>query len=89
VRKKAQGLSLNVIIVATLGLIVLVILVAVFTGRIGSWGSSVASVEEGKTCDEYGGDWTDGSSCDEDERPIYNLDRDEITIHVGQVCCVG
>jgi predicted PurR-regulated permease PerM len=34
--KKAQGLSLTVIIVAALALIVLVVLVAVFVGRIGS-----------------------------------------------------
>ena len=33
--KKGQGLSLNVIIVAALALIVLVVLIAIFTGRAG------------------------------------------------------
>ena len=33
--KKAQGMSLNVIIVAALGLLVLVILAAIFVGRTG------------------------------------------------------
>lgn len=33
--KKAQGISLNVIIIAALALIVLVVLVAIFTGRMG------------------------------------------------------
>ena len=32
--KKAQGLSLNVIVLAALGLIILVVLVAIFTGTI-------------------------------------------------------
>ncbi|MBU0614763.1 MAG: hypothetical protein KJ601_01600 [Nanoarchaeota archaeon] len=35
-RKKSQGLSLNVIIVAALALIVLIVLWAIFTGRMGS-----------------------------------------------------
>jgi len=33
--KKAQGLSVNVIIIAAIALIVLVVLVAIFTGRLG------------------------------------------------------
>lgn len=33
--KRGQGISLNVIIIAALALIVLVVLVAIFTGRIG------------------------------------------------------
>ncbi|MBU1704169.1 MAG: hypothetical protein KJ922_02295, partial [Nanoarchaeota archaeon] len=35
-KKKAQGLSLNVIIVAALALIVLIVLWAIFTGRMGA-----------------------------------------------------
>ncbi len=40
--KKGQGLSLNVIIVAALALIVLVVLIAVFTGRIGLFTEGVS-----------------------------------------------
>lgn len=40
--KKAQGLSLNVIIIAALALIVLVVLVVVFTGRIGLFEKGVS-----------------------------------------------
>ena len=36
-RKNAQGLSLTTIIVAAVGLIVLVVLVAIFTGQIGGF----------------------------------------------------
>ena len=44
--KKAQSMSLNVIIVAALALIVLVVLVAIFTGRIGVFNKGVS--EAGK-----------------------------------------
>jgi len=40
-KKKAQGLSLNTIIVAAIGLAVLVILFAVFTGRIGNFSTGL------------------------------------------------
>ena len=40
--KKAQGLSLTTIIVAAVGLIVLVILVAIFTGRMAMFGVGVS-----------------------------------------------
>ena len=39
--KKGQGLSINAIIVAAIALIVLVVLVAVFTGRFGGFISEV------------------------------------------------
>jgi hypothetical protein len=47
-KKKGQGLSLTTIIVAAVGLIVLVVLVAIFTGRMGVWlgGISKAAQEE-------------------------------------------
>lgn len=43
--KKAQGLSLNVIIIAALALIVLIVLVAIFTGQIGGFGKGTATVK--------------------------------------------
>ena len=47
---RSQGLSLNMIIIAAIGLIVLVVLVAIFTGYAGNWSRSF-----GGTCDEQGG----------------------------------
>lgn len=41
--KKAQGLSLNVIIVAVIVLIVLVVLIVIFSGKIGSFSKSTTS----------------------------------------------
>jgi hypothetical protein len=43
-RKKAQGLSINAIIVAVIALVVLVVLVAIFTGRLGIFSKSVSEL---------------------------------------------
>ncbi|MAE42763.1 hypothetical protein CMO93_03255 [Candidatus Woesearchaeota archaeon] len=48
-RKKAQGLSINTIIVAAIALIVLVVLVAIFTGRLGSFSKGLGEVTN---CDQ-------------------------------------
>jgi len=47
--KKAQGLSINVIIIVAIALIVLVVLVAVFTGRLGIF---TGAVKTAVTCNE-------------------------------------
>jgi len=47
--KKAQGLSLEVIVVAALVLIVLVVLIIIFSGKMGNFVESVES------CDQKGG----------------------------------
>ena len=46
--KRAQGLSINVIIIVAIALIVLVVLIAVFTGRMGSF---VKGVDTTATCE--------------------------------------
>ena len=46
-KRNAQGLSITTIIVAVIGLIILVVLVAVFTGRIGSFGKGL---DTAKSC---------------------------------------
>ena len=43
--KKAQGISINVIIVAAIALMVLVILSVIFIGRLGIFSESVADCE--------------------------------------------
>ena len=47
--KKAQGLSLNTIIIAAIALIVLVVLVMVFTGRMGGF---TRGLGKATTCDQ-------------------------------------
>ena len=45
-KSKAQGLSLNTIIIAALVLIVLVVLVIIFSGRMGRFGKTLTEAEE-------------------------------------------
>ncbi|NQU79766.1 hypothetical protein HQ545_08425 [Candidatus Woesearchaeota archaeon] len=51
--KKAQGMSLKVIIIAVLALIILIVLVLIFTGKIkmfGNTASDTASQYSGRNC---------------------------------------
>jgi len=62
--KKAQGLSLNTIIIAVIVLIVLVVLIVIFSGKIGQFRQGV------NTCS--GTCVTTASACDsETENPIF------------------
>lgn len=42
ISKKAQGISINVIIIAVIALIVLVVIIAIFLGRINLFGAGVS-----------------------------------------------
>ncbi|MBL7054773.1 hypothetical protein ISS05_03365 [Candidatus Woesearchaeota archaeon] len=81
--KKAQGMSVNVIIIAAIALIVLVVLVAVFTGRFGLFAAGVKSTgDPTKACGsaENGGKLLD--TCPAGQRVIVASD-----IPPGQFCC--
>lgn len=43
--RKAQGISMNVIIIAALALLVLVVLSIIFVGRMGTWSGQVSDCE--------------------------------------------
>ena len=64
-KKKAQGLSLNTIIIAAIVLIVLVVLWAIFTGRMGVFTKGVKEAEAQLKCtdDVVGGQVASGSTC--------------------------
>jgi len=84
-KKKAQGISINVIIIAAIALIVLVVLVAVFTGRFGMFSKGVAATgDPTKTCTsaENGGTLSTDNSCPKGKRAIAASD-----IPPGQFCC--
>ncbi len=54
ITKKSEGLSMNLIVITAIALVVLVVLVAVFTGRMGGFTSDVDS---GTQCVEgFGGE---------------------------------
>lgn len=90
--KKAQGLSLNTIVIAAIVLIVLVVLILIFTGRMGDFITNLLSETE-KTCsgllDENGQTIVTqkvyGLKCDTGYiiRPGKYSDLGD-----GQICCV-
>jgi hypothetical protein len=94
-KKKAQGLPINVIIVAAIALVVLVVIVAIFTGRIGLFGQKVATT--GKECANYYSVKSDGAeldtaaswktdACSGTEKEVFTaLDADQ---HPTEHCCV-
>ncbi len=49
--KKAQGLSVNVIIIAAIALLVLVVLSVIYIGRMGDWGTKAGDcLNKGGKC---------------------------------------
>ena len=72
-KKKAQGLSMQTIVIAALALLVLVILALVFTGRMGNFATGV---KETTTCKQActAAGYSDGTGTDNDnttELPGY------------------
>ena len=79
-KKNAQGLSLNTVVIASIVLIVLVVLIGIFTGHIGGWIGELGDATK-KTCpvDQK------KSSCNlELETQVFGDFGDELE---GQVCC--
>ena len=75
--KKAQGLSLNIVVIAVISLVVLIILIAIFTGKIGIFGENL------KDCSSKGGKCVSRGQCES-----YQL-ISTATCSEGEVCCMG
>ncbi len=98
IHKKAQGISINTVIIAAIALIVLVVLIAVFTGRIGLFGQGLDNAVQGQYCEnskapsetpdsaKMDGQWTAGA-CDPDYKPVYGNFVDAKD-NPGKTCCV-
>ncbi len=89
-RKKAQGLPLNVIVMAVLALVVLIVLVLIFRGQIGVF-------NKGTSCDARGGKCMNSETnkvCPS-ERPIKIYTSECPFIEGGKVgkgagqCCIS
>ena len=67
-RKKAQGLPLNVIVMAVLALVVLIVLVLIFRGQVGVF-------NQGTSCDARGGNclttFSEATKCSGEYIQIY------------------
>ena len=81
--KKGQGLFINVIIIAAIALAVLVILFAIFTGRLGGFNKGL------DTCSNLGGACSDG--CDPSTERQYTAGRTSCESDDdpgAELCCI-
>ena len=76
--KKAQGISMNVIIIAAIALLVLVILSVIFIGRMGKFGTETGS------CTSQGGSCINEPFC-----PSGSIQRDLKCADEDQICCIS
>lgn len=73
--KKAQGMPMNLIVVAAIAIIVMVVLIAIFWGKVKGFTSSTGS------CIEKKGECETAQNCD--GSIIGQMDCND-----GQICCV-
>ena len=84
--KKAQGISLETIIVAAIVLIVLVVLIMVFTGRMGWFNIGLYNATQGGECTAGDkGEWKAEDDCPIQDR-IFGQFSDAKD-NPGEVCC--
>lgn len=82
--KKAQGISINVIIVAAIALLVLVILSVIFIGRLGTFSSSVGE------CENKGGSCVlSTDDCPEDKPTPFSEWQCPDVDEESQKCCIS
>lgn len=74
-RKKAQGLSMQTVVIAAIVLIVLFVLILIFTGRINIFRQDMES------CLNKGGTCKDAKDCDGIRTTVEECQKK------GQVCC--
>jgi hypothetical protein len=81
--KKGVEISMSTIIVAAIGLLVLVVLSAIFLGRAGKVGEQVADCEvQGGKCAENCGSIEDGTEDYPRANPLLKCSEE------GQKCCI-
>lgn len=80
--KKAQGISMNVIIIAALALLVLVVLSIIFLGRTSQWSSQTAD------CVSNGGSCEGAASCTAANGLQHYAPWDAKCAENGEICCI-
>jgi hypothetical protein len=78
--RKAQGMSLNVIVIAVLVLIIMVVLVVMFGSKVKFFGTSTVS------CANKGAGAVCKATCSEDELTHRGTECDKL--NPAQLCCV-
>jgi hypothetical protein len=87
---KAQGLSLNAMVLGGLALLVLAVLIALFTGAFGGFGTELQTKSEQQCRDGFNGFKQMQGSCGEDSGYLYTQyfgNFKEDNIGGGKVCC--
>ena len=87
--KKAQGISINTIIIAAIALIVLVVLVMIFTGRMGVFTTGIgAAGDASKYCTtELGGEIVEGSAAAPPECTTSVMISKDTIGDPTKICC--
>ena len=90
--KKAQGISLTVIIIAIIALVVLIILVTMFVTKMAWWGPKATIPRCEKTCfvnsagAKVFGEVVTGAECPENYHMAAGAYND---VGPGQLCCIN
>jgi len=80
ISKRAQGISINVIVIAALALLVLVVLAMIFTGKLGGW------TKAQNECSSNGGLCvSDASQCTGENAQVMSR---YTCPNAGEVCCL-
>jgi len=82
--KKAQGISLNVIVIAAIALLVLVILTFIFAGGMADWTKKSKDCNRDKLAECQSGDECDDGWIPHPSRICYDGNE----VDDGQVCCL-
>ena len=86
ISRKAQGLPINTIIIVALALVVLIVMIAIFTGRIGIFGKGLAECKgTGKSCTMTAEQCTIPGGA---ATPMKNCNSDEDAEPEGNYCCI-
>lgn len=81
--KKAEGLTMNLIVVSAVALVVLVVLVAIFTGRMGGFTSDVDSSTQ--CVSGFGGQCISRQQAQDEERNVIGI-GEGVGCDEGDVC---
>ena len=94
--KKAQGLSMNIVIVAVIAIIVLIVIVAIFSGKARQFGKGAQNVSAGfenkcKVPGVFGRECRSVSSCEEAGGMVVGEsgydDCPDSSTNTGPACC--
>ena len=91
-KRNAQGLSITTIVVAVIGLIVIVVMVALLTGKLGAFSSGVESaVSCGNVCKAIGmirsEEYPVENACKMKENDGYRYMPGDFSDRKGRACC--